>query len=149
MKTNQKELNNVRRLPILLSLLVVVGLLALTACEQRKPTAENVKPASAYTLVSVDGKPVPCSIEHEGTKLAVRSGTFLITDDGTCVSKVLFSPPSGQEVTREVKASYTLQGQTLTMKWEGAGVTTGTVQGDDFTMNNEGMNFAYRREKGQ
>ncbi len=31
------------------------------------------------------------------------------------------------------------------MKWERAGITTGTVEGSSFTMNNEGMNFAYRK----
>ena len=71
--------------------------------------------------------------------------SFVIGADGTCSSKVVFGPPSGSEVTREVKASYTQQGAKLTMKWEGAGTTTGTVEGDTFTMNNEGMIFAYRR----
>ena len=42
-------------------------------------------------------------------------------------------------------ASYTRQGSKLTMKWEGAGMTTGTAEGDTFTMNNEGMVFAYRK----
>ena len=31
------------------------------------------------------------------------------------------------------------------MKWEGAGTTTGTVEGYTFTINTEGMIFAYRK----
>jgi hypothetical protein len=31
------------------------------------------------------------------------------------------------------------------MQWEGAGTTVGTVEGNDFTMNNEGMVFVYRK----
>ena len=31
------------------------------------------------------------------------------------------------------------------MQWEGAGTTTGTAQGDNFTMDNEGMIFVYKK----
>ena len=80
-----------------------------------------------------------------GDPNAAGSGVFTINADGTCSSKIVFSMPSGGDSTREVKASYTRQGSTLTMKWEGAGMTTGTVTNNTFTMDNEGMIFAYRR----
>ncbi len=101
--------------------------------------------ASVYTLVSVNGAAVPMTLEHEGAKLVIRSGAFTINADGTCASKMVFVPPPGQEVTREVKATYTRQGTKLTMQWEGAGMTEGTVDGATFTMDNEGMVLAYRR----
>ena len=126
----------------LLSLVMVAG---WTGCEKAAKVAAEVNPAGTYALVSVDGKAVPCTVQHEGRALTVKSGTFIINRDGTCSSKVSFSPPSGGDVLREVKASYTQQGAKLTMKWEGAGTTTGTLEGDTFTMNNEGMIFAYRR----
>jgi hypothetical protein len=53
--------------------------------------------------------------------------------------------PPGGDVNRVVKATYTRENSKLTMRWEGAGTTTGTVEGDTFTMNNEGMIFAYRK----
>ena len=56
-----------------------------------------------------------------------------------------FSLPSGGNPSREVKATFAQEGSKLTMKWEGAGMTTGTVEGDAFAMNNEGMIFAYRK----
>jgi hypothetical protein len=34
---------------------------------------------------------------------------------------------------------YTVAGTRLTMQWHGAGTTVGTVQGDTFTMYNEGI----------
>lgn len=49
-------------------------------------------------------------------------------------------------MTREVNATYTQQGPNLIMEWEGAGTTEGTVEGDSFTMNNEGMIFVYKKE---
>jgi hypothetical protein len=51
----------------------------------------------------------------------------------------------GRDAAIEVKATYTREGPKLTMKWQGAGTTIGTVEGDIFTMNNEGMVFAYRK----
>jgi hypothetical protein len=59
----------------------------------------------------------------------------------------VFIPPSGDEVIREVPATYTSDGSELTMQWQGAGVTVGTVRGDTFTMDNEGMIFIYRKTR--
>ncbi|MCX6923629.1 MAG: hypothetical protein NT154_10550 [Verrucomicrobia bacterium] len=107
--------------------------------------AADTNPAGTYSLVSVDGNKVPCTLTHEGHTLTVKSGTFIINPEGTCSSKVVFSPPSGGDASREVKATYTRRGSKLTMQWQGAGMTTGTVEADAFTMNNEGMIFAYHK----
>jgi hypothetical protein len=112
---------------------------------KRQEVAADVNPAGTYALVSVDGKQVPCTVSHEGASPTIKSGTFVINSDGTCSSKMVFSVPPGDDSSREVKATYTRTGATLTMRWQGAGTTTGTVQGDTFTMNNEGMLFAYRK----
>jgi hypothetical protein len=120
-------------------------LLALPACKPAPTMTNQVNPAGTYSLVSVDGKTVPCEIQHEGHKLTIKSGTFIISADGTCSSKMVFTPPSGGDATREVKASFTRNGARLTMKWEGAGTTVGTVEGDLFRMNNEGMVLAYKK----
>ena len=101
--------------------------------------------AGEYTLVSVNGQQVPASVTHDGAALQVRSGTFSIKADGTCSTKTVFVPPSGQEAEREVKATYTREGSKLTMQWKGAGTTTGTAVSNTFTMNNEGMVFVYRK----
>ncbi len=130
----------------------VLSLLAaasLVGCNRQPTTvaatATVSDPAGTYTLVSIDGKNVPCTINHEGATPTIKSGSFVINADGTCSSKMVFSMPQGPENTREVKATYTREGKTLTMKWEGAGVTTGTVDGDTFTMGNEGMTIVDRK----
>jgi hypothetical protein len=120
----------------------VVGILA--GCRPETLRQEAIS-AGSYALVTVDGNKVPCTLTHEGHALTVESGTFIINPEGSCSSKVTFSMPSGVRSSREVKASYTRQGSKLIMKWEGAGTTSGTIAGDKFTMNNEGMIFAYQK----
>lgn len=88
---------------------------------------------------------MPASVSHEGVALQVRSGTFTFKADGTCSTKTTFVPPLGSEVAREVSATYTKVGSKLTMQWQGAGTTTGTIEGNTFTMDNEGMVFAYKK----
>lgn len=124
--------------------LLTVGLL-LSACKPEAQVAKDVDPTGDYALVSVNGSAVPASISHDGTALQVRSGTFNIKADGTCSTKTVFVPPSGSEVAREVSATYTKDGDKLTMKWQGAGTTTGTIEGSTFTMDNEGMLFVYKK----
>jgi hypothetical protein len=119
--------------------------LFVAACQKQPPASAAADPAGVYTLVSVDGKPVPASVSHGGAAMQVRSGTFTITADGSCSSRILFVAPSGEEATREVSATYTRDGSQLRMQWKGAGRTVGTVDGQIFTMNNEGMLFVYKK----
>lgn len=142
------------RLP-LIGFMALLAVMVCTGCKPETKGAGDTKPSGSasadinpvgtYSLVSVDGKKLPCTLQHEGQSPTIKSGTFMISADGTCSSKVDFSLPSGGDTSREVKAIYTRQGSTLTMKWQGAGTTTGTVEGDTFSMNNEGMIFVYRK----
>jgi hypothetical protein len=105
----------------------------------------NPNPVGTYTLISIDDQAVPCDLEHGGHPMTVQSGRFIIREDGTCSSRVTFCVTPGEDVVRDVNATYIQDGPTLTMSWKGAGVTTGTVDGNTFTMNNEGMIFAYAK----
>ena len=49
------------------------------------------------------------------------------------------------ETKREVYAKYKLEDSRLVMKWEGAGTTEGTVEGNTFVMDNHGMIFEYEK----
>jgi hypothetical protein len=131
-------------LALRLSFACVMGL-AMAACTPKHASRADADIAGSYTLMSVDGKPMPADIAHEGAALQVRSGTFIIKADGTCSTKTVFVPPSGTELAKEVSATYTKDGQTLTMRWQGAGTTIGTIDGRTFTMNNEGLVFVYRK----
>jgi hypothetical protein len=84
-------------------------------------------------------------VNHDGATLQVRSGTFTVGRDGTCTSKMTFVPPSGSEATMDVRATFTREGRTLRMTWAGAGSTTGTVEGNTFTMNNVGMLLVFKK----
>ena len=128
-----------------LGLLAVLTLLAVTGCQQETPPAAAREPSGVYNLVSVDGKNVPCNVTHEGVALTVKSGSFTLNADGTCRSLSTFAVPPNPDVHRDVKATYTRQGTELTMRWEGAGMTQGNLDGDTFTMNNEGMIFSYHK----
>ena len=129
-------------IPLLCAFLVALG-----GCSAQAPAeaAKSKDISGLYTLVAVNGNKVPASISHEGVALQVRSGTFTIKADGTCGTKTTFVPPSGSEVAREVSATYTRDGSKLTMQWQGAGTTTGTIEGNSFTMDNEGMVFTYQK----
>ncbi len=105
-------------------------------------TAADINPIGTYVLVTVDGNKVPCTVQHEGHTMTINSGSFIINAEGTCSSKIFLA---GRDAAIEVKATYTREGPKLTMQWQGAGMTIGTVEGDTFTMNNEGMVFAYRK----
>jgi hypothetical protein len=48
-------------------------------------------------------------------------------------------------VNRVVEATYTVTGTNVTMQWKGAGWTKGSLSGDTFTMDNEGMIFVYQK----
>ncbi|MHC1764165.1 MAG: hypothetical protein AB9869_07645 [Verrucomicrobiia bacterium] len=123
---------------------VSLGLL-LAACSHNSTQTGAVNPVGIYALVSADGKQVPATVSHDGHSLELRSGTFSINADGTCSTKTVFCPAPGKEVSREVNATYTQKGSTLTMRWQNAGMTKGTVHGDTFTMNNEGMILVYKK----
>ena len=122
-----------------------LSLCALPGSLQAADEADTPDPAGSYTLVRVDGKQVPASVLHGKATLRIQSGTFTITDTGSCVSKIRFVAPNGTEVMREVKASYKQSGAELNMQWEGAGKTVGEIDGDRFTMVNEGMKFEFEK----
>lgn len=125
---------------------LAVGAIALLTggCHpQGSTTAEGI--GGVFVLQAVDGVALPARLKHGGATLEVRSGSMTFEANGTCVSRTSFVPPSGVEVKREVTADYVQDGTRLRMTWHGAGRTSGSLDGDTFTMNNEGMVFTYHR----
>jgi hypothetical protein len=156
MKTKQNELNGEQgrttRHFLQLSLLPLFMVMVWAGCKQEAKvaadtktvaaTAADINPVGTYTLVTVDGNKVPGTVQHEGHTMTIKSGSFIINADGTCSSKMFLE---GRDTAIEVKATYTREGSKLTMKWQGAGMTTGTIEGNSFTMDNEGMVFVYKK----
>ena len=134
--------------------LVVLGALSACAAPQPESQAPAVPEASpsivgSYTAITINGVSIPGSItNNQGVTLSVLEGSFVIRADGSCSSRTVFEAPSGERITRAVDATYTRDGDTLTMRWEGAGVTTGTIEGDTFTMDNVGMVLVYAKNPG-
>lgn len=131
---------------------VVVVAVSLVGCDGPPATSDSDEPTGppiegVYRLVSVDGNTVPASVQHGDAPIVVQSGTFTFTPDRECTSKIQFIAPNGQEVDRVVKASYTRTGNQLNMTWEGAGHTIGTVDGEKFEMDNEGVQFVFEKQQ--
>ena len=150
MKANSPLVCVVRELktPRVVAMLVLAGcfFIAITGCRRSERSHANIDPSGVYHLVAVDSQTVPCTLTHEGAAITVKSGTLTINTNGTCLSLTTFSVAGHPEIHREVKATYTVNGAELTMKWERAGTTKGKVDGDTFTMNNEGMVFSYQQQ---
>ena len=129
-----------------LSLVPLVAVLWPTLlASSAEPDAPDV--SGVYTLVSVDNARLPATVAHGKDSILIHSGRFTINDDGTCSSVMVFNLASSPRVTREVHARFTQQGFKLNMQWEGAGRTVGTVQGNRFSMVNEGVTLVYQRQE--
>ncbi|HEU6449688.1 MAG TPA: hypothetical protein VFV23_14745 [Verrucomicrobiae bacterium] len=147
MKTNpvndigSSKNNNARIIAI--GFLIALALCAAAAA-RGEATNSSVDPVGNYRLISVDGKTVPCTIDHEGTIMEVQSGTFAITN-GHCTSVIFVSVGDRKNIRCETHAGYKLDGAELTMRWENAGETKGAVSGNTFTMTNEAMAYVYKK----
>lgn len=149
MKTNSSSFGSARedytpRL-IAIMLLAFVLLCALTRARAQTTNQTAIAPSGVYSLVSVDGKTVPCTIDHEGTAMFVQSGTFTISTNGQITSVMTISVGDRKDRRIDTHATYTLRDTELTMKWRNAGTTKGRVAGQTFTMKNEGMTYVYRK----
>ena len=125
--------------------LAFVLLCALTRAHAQTADKATTNPTGVYTLVSVDGKNVPCPISHDGTAMSVQAGTFTITTNGQITSVMTISMGDRKNIRVERTATYAVKNSELTMKWQNAGVTKGRVAGQTFTMTNEGLVYVYRR----
>ncbi len=116
----------------------------ISACGSGKDT-EKINPNGIYTLITLDGNSIPATVSEGGHTIQVLSGSFTFDGKGNCISKMTFVPQGGNQQTMEVNATYTISDSTLTMKWQNAGVTTGTLNGDIFTMMNEGTKLVFKK----
>lgn len=127
-------------------LLLAAALSAVLLAGCNSTPSETADVAGSYKLVSVDGKNVPCAVSHNNMTINVQSGVFNIRADGQCNSVIQMTSPSGKPLEKSVAATCSRKDGALTFRWKGAGQTVGTVVGETFTMNNEGMAFVYKRQ---
>lgn len=131
--------------PRLLALALLAGLILCLQARGQDTNAPVVKPVGVYALASVDGKPVPCTIQHGQQTMLIESGSFTITTNNQCLSRMTVTLGKQTNIVCDTKATYTLKGTTLDMLWQNGGRTEGMVAGNTFTMGNEGMTFVYRK----
>ena len=140
--TNPKNLNSVG-FSFCLALLGIG--LCVSGCQQQPAETKVADPAGTYMLATIDGNKLPCKPAHEGGAPEVKSGSITLNTDGTFTSTMSYGSPDGKTGSRDFSGTYTREGKRFTLQWKGAGTTTADLEGDTFTMNNEGMLFAYRR----
>ncbi len=124
-----------------LILLILVIPLTLAACRQ-----ETLDPTGTYNMVSIDGNELPYAPAHQGqTGPEIVSGSLALNADGTFTMTMDFQIPGGTRQSSNFEGTYTIEGSEFRLKWEGAGITTGTLEGNKFSFNNEGMIFTFQR----
>lgn len=130
------------------SKLVMMGLLVIGLClpirEKASSTAETSDHTGTYTLVTINGNKLPYAPPHAGGAPQVQSGTITLNADGTFTSAMSYNLPTGV-ASRNFSGTYTRNGSSFSLQWKGAGTTTATLEGDTFTMDNEGLLLAYRK----
>lgn len=149
MKTHPANISPVRidYTPRVIAFVVLTILLLCAVARGHAQGADKTtaNAAGIYKLASVDGKNVPCIINHDGTTMNVESGTFTITTNGQITSVMTVSVGDKKNVRVERTATYTAKGLELTMKWQNFGTTKGRIAGQTFTMTNEGMAYVYKK----
>jgi hypothetical protein len=131
--------------------LIAIGLLAvcllwlLTGCKHETAAIPGPNPAGEYALISMDGQAAPCTINHGGTAMKVRSGSITLTADGQATSRMTVSVGGHKDTVIVRDANFTQSGTNLTLRWKNAGRTIGNLAGNTFTMNNEGMTLVYQK----
>ena len=111
-----------------------------------REAVENASIAGTYTLVSIGGNPLPYAPMHQGQQaIEVSSGTITLKDGGAFVSNMSYgNRPASWPASRDSKGTCTHEGGALNFKWEGAGQTKVTIDGNTLVMDNEGMPFVYQ-----
>lgn len=146
MKTNH-SFANLKKPNSLLCLLwlALLGLGVFVSGCRQGGESKAADASGTYTLSTIDGDKLPCKPAHEGGAPEVKSGAITLNPDGTFTSIMSYGLPDGKTASRDFSGTYTCERNSFTLQWKGAGTTTAELQGDTFTMNNEGMLLAYRK----
>jgi hypothetical protein len=116
--------------------------LALAACAP-VPGTDDI--TGTYTLVSVEGNPLPYNPAHEVGAPEIISSTLTLASDSTFQMTITFATAPGNPVSRDMKGTYSLVDGTLSFDWEGAGITPATHEDGTITIVNEGLSFLYQK----
>lgn len=122
-------------------ILLLVAALSLFACSR-----EAFDHTGTYSMVSIDDNELPYAPAHQGqTGPEIVSGSLTLNADGTFAFSMSYRNPSGAIGENNLDGTYTVEGSEFRLQWQGAGVTLGTLDGDRFSFNNEGMVFTFQK----
>ena len=127
--------------------ILVIGLCISGCSEDANPTeTKTLDYTGIYNLITIDGNNLPYTPSHEGNTLQVQSSTFILNTDAAFEMTMTYKRQSGEIFNQDFSGTYTLNNYTFTFHWQGAGKNTAALEGDSFTMNNEGLLFLYRKQ---
>lgn len=119
--------------------------LALPGCRQGESPAKTSDHVGTYTLATINGNRLPFTPPNEGGAPQIESGAIALLADGSFSSTMTYRMPDGKVGNRGSSGSYTRQGSSFKLEWKGAGVTLGTLEGNTFTIDDDGLKCAYRK----
>ncbi|MGE5101455.1 MAG: hypothetical protein ACM3SX_15815 [Deltaproteobacteria bacterium] len=128
---------------------IVLALAVAAACGGSGTDA--VAPAStevgSYTLLSLNGHPLPATVTEGSTTTDVLSGGLTLMSGGTLSMRVVYQL-IGQTtpVTNDLTGHYTRQGSSLSFTYNNGGANTGTLTSDTLRMSNEGAIWLFARQ---
>jgi hypothetical protein len=128
-------------------LCLTLGALALLlpGCRPGGGAVQGSDAAETFTLATINGHELPFTPPHEGGAPEVRGGAITLKPDGSFTSSMTYGGPGGKQGSRDFSGTYTREGSKFKLRWKGAGLTTAILEGNTFTMDNEGVKFAYRK----
>jgi len=145
-----------------LAVLVPLALMGFSLGHHRPEAAGGPVPQDrpalpgTYALVSIDGHPIPYAPIHPGRPAdappppVVIGSIFTIKADSTFQQSMSYRVTregTGQVLERSFSGTYVQEGSGYVFTWVNAGRTPVTLRGDTLVLNNEGMLFAYYRQR--
>ena len=131
-------------------LLAALSLLVLLAgCGGDGSTDPTAGIAGTYSLRTVNGSPLPYTLQQSGTfKLEITSDAYALTDNGTWTEAWSERTTSNGQVTTETftdAGTYSRSGTAITLVSPGAGAVSGTVSGGTLTLAAQGFSLVFIR----
>ena len=126
-------------------------LLPLAACGDDGPTDPTQSAVGTYTLVQVNGSPVPALLgQFEEGRIDVLSGTLTLRNDKSYTEtvNVRFTPTTGvvQTIPVTENGTFTVTGSTVQFKTSDGETYSGTLSGKFLEYNVDGLTARYEKQ---
>ena len=105
--------------------------------------------AGNYTLRTIDGQDLPAVIlQVLNDKVEVTAGSLRINSDLTFSSSLTAAATTSGTTTSATDTqtgTYTLNGTAITLRFQDASTSTGSITGNTLTVIDEGLSLVYRK----